>query len=116
MYYFPDFLYKSICCGYSIEFHRQVDAIQMGNHNICLYKVDKKYTGCNLKTMALINCGLLGVCAVIRSNTVVFREKKGFAVHMNCLLQALFSQKYNKNCYLLQFYLALYGFILLYSP
>ena len=30
----------------------QVDAIQMGTHNICcLYKeVDKKYTGCNLKT------------------------------------------------------------------
>ena len=29
-----------------------VDAIQMGNHNISLYKeVDKKYTGCNLKTI-----------------------------------------------------------------
>ena len=35
---FPDFLYKSICCGYSFELHRQVDAIQMGTHNICLYK------------------------------------------------------------------------------
>ena len=32
-----DFLYKSICCGYSFELHRQVDAIQMGTHNICLY-------------------------------------------------------------------------------
>ena len=32
----------------SFELHRQVDAIQMGTHNICLYKeVDKKYTGCN---------------------------------------------------------------------
>ena len=30
-----DFLYKSICCGYSF-------AIQMGNHNMCIYKeVDK---------------------------------------------------------------------------
>ena len=51
---FSDFLYKSICCGYSFELHqqlRQVDAIQMGTHNICLYKeVDKKYIGCNLKT------------------------------------------------------------------
>ena len=48
--FFPDFLYKkSICCGYSFELYRQVDAIQMCTHNICLYKeVDKKYTGCNL--------------------------------------------------------------------
>ena len=37
-----DFLHKSICCGYSFELHRQVDAIQMGTHSICLYKeVDK---------------------------------------------------------------------------
>ena len=35
-----------------------------------LYKeVDKKYTGCNLKT--LLDCALIGICAVIRSNTVV---------------------------------------------
>ena len=32
----------------------KVDAIQMGTHNICLYKeVDKNFTGCNLKTMEL---------------------------------------------------------------
>ena len=69
--FFPDFLYKSICCGYSFELHRQVDAIQMGSHNICLYKqVDKKYTGCNLKTMELLDCALIGECAVIRLNTV----------------------------------------------
>ena len=43
----------------------------MGTHNICLYKeVDKKYTGCNLKTMELLDCVLIGVCAVIRLNTV----------------------------------------------
>ena len=41
--FFSDFLYKCICCGYSFELHRQVDAIQMSTHNICLYKeVDKK--------------------------------------------------------------------------
>ena len=40
---FSDILYKSICWGYSFELHRQVDAIQMGTHNICLNKeVDKK--------------------------------------------------------------------------
>ena len=38
LYFFSDFLYKSICCGYSFELHQQVDAIQMGIHNICLYK------------------------------------------------------------------------------
>ena len=68
---FFDFLYKGICCGYSSELHRQVDAIHMSTHNICLYKeVDKKYTGCNLKTMELLDCALIGLCVVIRSNTV----------------------------------------------
>ena len=44
----------------------------MGAHNICLYKeVDKKYTGYNLKTMELLDCALIGVCAVIRSNMVL---------------------------------------------
>ena len=65
------FLYKGICCGYSFELHRQVDAIQMSTNNICLYKeVDKKYTCCILKTTELLDCALLGICAVIRSNTV----------------------------------------------
>ena len=65
--FFSDILSKSICrCNC-----QQVDAIQMGTHNISLYKeVDKKYTGCNLKTTELLDCALIGVCAVIRSNTV----------------------------------------------
>ena len=47
--------------GYSFELHWQVDAIQIGTHNICLYKeVDKKYTGCNLKTAELLDCALIG--------------------------------------------------------
>ena len=50
----------------------QVDAIQMGTHNICLYKkVDKKYTGCNLKTTELLDCACIGVCVVIRLNTII---------------------------------------------
>ena len=65
------FFIKSICCGYSFELHQQVDAIQMSNHNISLYKeVDKKYIGCNLKTTELLDYALIGVCAVIRSNMV----------------------------------------------
>ena len=43
----------------------------MGTHNICFYKeVDKKYTGCNLKTRGLLECGHIGVHAVIRLNSV----------------------------------------------
>ena len=53
------------------ELHWQVDAIQMSTHNICLYKeVDKKYTGCNLKTTELLDCALIGVCWVIWLNTI----------------------------------------------
>ena len=49
-----------------------IDLIQMSTHNICLYKeVKKKYTGCNLKTTEFLDCALIGVCAVIRSNTVI---------------------------------------------
>ena len=71
VFFFPDLLYKRICCGYTFELHRQVDANQIGSHNICLYKeVNKKYTDYNLKTTELLDCALLGVCAVIRSNTV----------------------------------------------
>ena len=32
------YLYKSICCGYSSELPRLVEAIQMSTHNICFYK------------------------------------------------------------------------------
>ena len=63
--FLSDFLYKCVYCGYSFELHQQVDAIQMGTHNICLYEVDKKYTGCNLKTTELLACALIGVCAII---------------------------------------------------
>ena len=67
---FSDFLYKSICFGYSFELHRQVGAIEMGTHTICLYKADKKYIGFNLEITELLDCALIGVCAVIRANTV----------------------------------------------
>ena len=43
----------------------------MGTHNICPYEeVDKNYTGCNLKTTDLLECALIGACAVIRSISV----------------------------------------------
>ena len=69
--FFFIFLYKGICCGYSFELHGQVDAIQISTNNICLYKeVDKKYTCCILKITELLDCALIGICAIIRSNTV----------------------------------------------
>ena len=36
--YFSDFLYKGICCCYSFELPRLVEAFQMGTNNICFYK------------------------------------------------------------------------------
>ena len=47
-----------------------INAYVVGTHNICLYNVEKKYTACNLKTTESLDCVLIGVCAVIRSNTV----------------------------------------------
>ena len=74
--FFLILFYKCIRSGYSFELHRQVDAIQMGTHNICLYKeVDEKYTDCDLKTTELLYCALIGVFAVIRSNTVFVSGK-----------------------------------------
>ena len=71
---FSDFLYKNICCEYSFELHRKVNAIQMDTHNICLYKeVDEKNTGSNLKTTELLDCARIGVCAVIRLTTAPFK-------------------------------------------
>ena len=49
-----------------------------------IYKVvDKKYTDCDLKTMELLECALIGACAVIRLHMVFiihpvsFRRVKG---------------------------------------
>ena len=73
-FFLSDFLCKGMCCGYSFELHRQVDVIQMGTDKICLYiEVNKKYTGCNLKTTESLDCGLVGVCAIISLN-MVFRH------------------------------------------
>ena len=78
----------------------------MGTHNICLYKeVDKKYTGCNLKTAELLDSALIEVFVVIRSNTVIVfsflheKEIRNIAVlfmlrkvpHLElCLFQGIF--------------------------
>ena len=73
----------SLLRWYSFELHQQGNAIQMGTHNVCLYKEeDKKYTGCNLKTTELLDCVFIGVCAVIRSNTVSIFS---VALHWYCL-------------------------------
>ena len=41
---FSDFPYKSMCCGYSFDLPRLVEAIQMITQNICFYKVVDKST------------------------------------------------------------------------
>ena len=65
------FIIKAYVVGTHLNCIDKVDAIQMSNHNICLFKeVDKNYSGCNLNTTKLLDCVLIGICAVIRSNMV----------------------------------------------
>ena len=56
----------------SFELPRLVEAIQISTHNICFYikKGIYKYISCNLKITKLLDCALIVVCAVIRSNRV----------------------------------------------
>ena len=89
MQFFSVFLYKNIYYGYSFELHRQVDAIQMCTHNICLYtEVDKKYSGSNLNSTELLDCALIGAC-VIRVNTVFFNEM------LNCIFLGEIMKNYS---------------------
>ena len=77
------YLYKSICCGYSFELPQLVEAIHMSTHNICFYNKSRyKYKGCDLKTTKLLDCALIGVCAVIRLNTVT----KSFFFFFSCFI------------------------------
>ena len=49
----------------------------MSTHNICLYKeVDKMYS--SMKATELLDCALIGVCAVIRSNTIIYHGYGGW--------------------------------------
>ena len=61
----------------------------MGTHSICLYKeVAKQYTSCNPKSTELLDCALIGVCAVIRSNTVVLNPPRG-GIRLTTVLHSL---------------------------
>ena len=59
-FFFFHFLFKSIYCRYSLELHRQVDAIQTVTHNIYLFikKSRQEYTSCNMQT----TCAYRGMC------------------------------------------------------
>ena len=51
--------------------------IQMGTHNICLFKeVDKKYSSCILKTTELLDYVLIGVCVVITCRLYMVDKSK----------------------------------------
>ena len=51
----------------------------MSTHNIRFYKeVDNKYTDSNLMITELLDCVLIGVCAVIRLNMVYL------GIYWNC--------------------------------
>ena len=78
MKYCSDLLHKSIRCWYSFELPRHVKAIQMSTNSICFCKeVDKStLVVISLKTNKLLDCELIGACAVIRSNTVTVLPSK----------------------------------------
>ena len=62
-FFFLIFFLKAYVVGTHLNCIDKFDAIQMSTHNICLYKeVDKKYTGCNLKTTELRDCAYRGMC------------------------------------------------------
>ena len=68
----------------------------MNTHKICLYKeVDKNYTGCNLKTTKLLDCALVGVCAVIRSNMAVWKNM--FDCHYYYRKTYFYNRKFTKS-------------------
>ena len=70
---FSDYLYESICLWVLIW----ITSIWRCNSNgyqqtyAFIKKVDKTYTGCYLTTTELLDCALIGVHVVIRSNTVI---------------------------------------------
>ena len=77
--FFLIFFIKAYVVGTHLNCIDKVDAIQMSTHNICLYKeVGKKYAGCNLKTTVWLDCALIGICAVIRSNTVSMKNTTAY--------------------------------------
>ena len=63
--------YSHICCWYSFELPRQVEAIQMSTNNMFLFiKNEIKEHGLQSKVYKIADCALIGLCAVIRSNTI----------------------------------------------
>ena len=85
--FFLTFFIKAYVVGARLN----CDAIQMSTHNICLHKeVKKKYIGCNMKTTEFLDCALIGVCAVIRSNTV-FELGHGKVFRSVCMQRRLCS-------------------------
>ena len=67
-------LNKSIkaCCWYSFELPQLVEAIQMSTNNIRFYKEADKNTGLLSEDYEMLDYALIGVCAVIKSNTVLW--------------------------------------------
>ena len=64
----------------------------MSTNDICFYEdVDKRYNGCNLKTLELLDCALIGACAVIRSNMVCLCKSYITQTQIKLISSALFA-------------------------
>ena len=77
---------KAYVVWYSFELHRQFKWVPTT-------EVDKKYTGCNLKTTKLLDCALIGVCAVIRK----YGKSECFYTKYIALDKVLFEPKSTDN-------------------
>ena len=83
-----------ICCAYAFELHWQVNEIQMGTNNICLYKeVDKRDTSCNLKNMELLDC-----VGLYESKFLPFKEDLFSEGRQNSFTRAGSQKQLYKSC------------------
>ena len=96
VFFFLIFFIKTYIVGTHLNC---IDAIQMGTHNICLYKeVDKKkYIGCKLKSTEFLACALTGACAVIRWN-MVFLHKHIVSTRRNDHCKAILISTKTYSC------------------
>ena len=86
-----------LCCFFFVILF--IKAYVVGTHLNCINKsmqfwvpttfAFKKYTGCNLKTIELLDCVLIGVCAVIRPNTVIFFSLCKMFEHVRRMAQGI---------------------------
>ena len=97
LFFYSDFLYKAYVVVTHLNcINKLMQFKWVPTTYAFIKKVDKNYTGCNLRTMELLDSALIGACVVIRSNTVfaweiIFYERTNavFLENKKNILQAV---------------------------